>query len=801
MDTTRDYDAAKALTVSSFRQFIDTTDQLTYLSLSVQEQNVLIEEIAKVVPAGNVPSLVTAGLANLPDRVVSVDDSRRNISLLIQGMQVFLDQAVFKTFFEGPARLLDAYQKMLKLAGKDLSRSFPEGTWQFYLEFGLREDSSRHSCETIGFQRALRQQSLELALSDQLAAWVVASAWLLGQYKSLLDNEWHEHVYLQYLAQLLKDTGRPTDQLERWLKVRPYSVPENQPNIDFVEYRRQIFQAFCREELAKLDPNLRRKIERTWNNPRSVEQRAEELTAYQRQMSILATLNPSDHSDMRVPLPPQNLHIAVIAAGRYYLINFEQARSWETIRPVCAAILRRGNNENSPATLDQILCTARRREQVALRRLLPADAKADLELLRSAPIILNWDVSRSEQPLADIRNNRRGIGDHALTIFRGSNSMIFDLSHIFFDGPWGMVVAEILTNQATRLAHQLSAAPSISAEVSQVKTVALQMPEDIEKRARKVQLPPEVSGETIFANLPLLQEVRRNLKLRNPELLLTVNDLLLMFRSIFGPLYHPSTKLMYELAMLKDNSAKRLQQSAQLALSALESAQQPNPALLIPIDATKINPRERVYPLTFRNPFGNLLEQHLQAWNALQALKGTRAFNTRAGSEARATGKAYLMTISAFGQVLSKYKEVALSGESASTVTIKLLAGLPPALQKLLTSYPERFDVINDTIKGQEVFSNVGQVSLQSSLTRFNTAKDDNEKKTLAWGILTDAQGRLHISLRDFRPHVAALVNLHHEELAQRITQEFVDAYALSLNTYLEELLLIIRAKPKLDRT
>jgi hypothetical protein len=103
--------------------------------------------------------------------------------------------------------------------------------------------------------------------------------------------------------------------------------------------------------------------------------------------------------------------------------------------------------------------------------------------------------------------------------------------------------------------------------------------------------------------------------------------------------------------------------------------------------------------------------------------------------------------------------------------------------------------VLNDVIKGQEVFSNVGQVAASSSLTRFNTAKDDNEKKVLAWGIITDAKGTLRISLRDSRPHVAALVGVRQQALAQQMTQEYLDAYALGLNTFVEELTRITRAK------
>jgi hypothetical protein len=68
--------------------------------------------------------------------------------------------------------------------------------------------------------------------------------------------------------------------------------------------------------------------------------------------------------------------------------------------------------------------------------------------------------------------------------------------------------------------------------------------------------------------------------------------------------------------------------------------------------------------------------------------------------------------------------------------SIKLLAYMPAPLQRLLDNIPGRFDVLNDIIKGREVFSNVGAVAKTSTLTRFITAKDDNDKKTLAWGVI-----------------------------------------------------------------
>ena len=89
------------------------------------------------------------------------------------------------------------------------------------------------------------------------------------------------------------------------------------------------------------------------------------------------------------------------------------------------------------------------------------------------------------------------------------------------------------------------------------------------------------------------------------------------------------------------------------------------------------------------------------------------------------------------------------------------------------------------------MFSNVGRVNADSSLSRFLTAKDDNEKKALAWGIITDAAGVVHVSLRDFRPHVAALAQIGRETLAQSMAQDYVDAYARGLNQFIAEALRI----------
>jgi hypothetical protein len=253
--------------------------------------------------------------------------------------------------------------------------------------------------------------------------------------------------------------------------------------------------------------------------------------------------------------------------------------------------------------------------------------------------------------------------------------------------------------------------------------------------------------------------------------------------------YQPSARLQQALEMLARDARQDSRQVYEMVAASLEGMRGKNPAMLIPLDASRCDPRERVFPMTFRNPLTDFYEQHAQT---LEALHVYRAGNRGSrGPEFEAFHHAqlhYLRLISAFGEILTRYREVALSGQSTSTAAIRFLGHLPPALQKLLDHIPTQFDVLNEIIKGEEVFSNMGRVAKGSSLRRFITAKDDNEQKSLAWGIITDDSGILHLSLRDFRPHVAVLQGLGMASLAQLIAQDYLDRYVEGFNQYVVEL-------------
>ncbi len=201
---------------------------------------------------------------------------------------------------------------------------------------------------------------------------------------------------------------------------------------------------------------------------------------------------------------------------------------------------------------------------------------------------------------------------------------------------------------------------------------------------------------------------------------------------------------------------------------------------MIPIDASRFEPRERIFPSTFRNPLVDYRKEHdhvlglLNEMNSKLFRKGqTRELFLHARGE-------YISTLEVFGEVMRRYRAIALEGKSMSTTAIRLIAGLPGAMQRLMDGLPGHFAFMNEAIKGEEVFSTVGQVTPGSLSTRFASAKDDND--------------RLYLTLRDFRPPVLALAAEGQPQMAQLITQDFVVQYLKGFVTFIEEINAIITA-------
>lgn len=791
MDVHKHYTQASIKTADNLRTIARSAMVRDLSRLSLPEIDTVIDLVARVIPAGNVPGVILSGLARLSERTPPLKTVRRDIDLLFKGVEQALDKAVYATLFAGPAAVIWSYQNLLKLAGKDPEDAFPEGTWQFYVDYALREDTARHANETHGFDTILNQHQIRLSVVDRVTAWVMAAIHCLHQYDGLLENEWRERVYTHLLREVTSDepdAARYARLYRDWERQRPYGRgSDTEASDDYPTYRRIEFDRFLGDAVRDLDSGLHRE----WVKRVRIAE-TYELSTYQRQMTILAYLDPGPYGEVRTPIPLTQAHVGVIYQGHYYLIpacspGTDQPADVAAVRSQVVALMTRPCEESTVQLAP--LARIKRVALHSLRNKMSQTLIKELDTLRLAPILINCDPRPRHLPLSELRQAERGVGDHALTLFDTGETIVFDQSHIFFDGAWGAALAEILTNEALSWAVYLNMLPPAQPGEARPYELACQFQtseQELIQQAARVT--PEASAETDAVSLEAIQELRRLFKRRNDLIQLTVNDLLVLYRAIHAVTYQPNPDLAMELESLTHESTTR--QAALVALEAIERSRQVNPAIGIPLDASRRCPRDRLYPMTFGVPLNELglLDLHERVVKALDAYKNAVGDRAALYAEFDQLQRTYLATLAGFGAVLSRAKEIAIMGESASVGTIKLLAHIPTPLQRMMDAIPERFEVLNDLIKGREVFSNMGAVAPISTLTRFIAAKDDSDKKAMAWGVITDAEGVMRISLRDFRPHVGMLEACGRKDLATRITHDYLDAYAHGLNDFVRDL-------------
>ncbi len=784
-DTQKAYQQASLATADDLRTIARSIALRDVSELSLPDIDIVADLVGRIIPAGNVPGVILSGLANLKGKKPPQQELRRDVNLIFKGVEQVLDKAVYHTFFAGPAAVIWGYQNLLKLAGKDPEQSFPDGTWQFYLEYALREDTARHANETHGFDTTLNVHQIKLSFLDRLTAWVMTAIDILHQYPALLANEWRERTFIQLLYEVTADEDgkSPYASLyKKWERERPYMRGHDvTATDDYPTYRRISFDRFLGEATRDLPENIRQE----WYAQIQAAE-VHELPRYQDQMSILGYLEPENYGEQRRALPIEACNIGIVYQGYYFLIPTCYPN---TRRPIDVTTVRgwlQARLQNRPAyepTSLRPLVKIKRTALAQFRKKLNDHNRYELDVLRTCPIILNFDGSDVNLPLAELRDIERGIGDHALTIIDTGQTQVFDQSHIYFDGAWGAALAEIMTNNALSWAVYLQQLPPPQAQNAIPYTLNLNFqPEDIQFIERAPRITTEISAETDALHIKGLLSLRKLFKQRNDLVRVTVNDLLILFRAIHAVTYEPPPELQAALDDL-DNDATR-----EAVLAALYD--NTNPAILIPIDASQVAPRDRLYPMSFKVPLEDLdlLNIHDQTMNMLDAYEQAQGGRSSLYEEFDRLQRTYLATIAGFGEVMRRAKDIALAGQSSSVGTIKLLAHMPTPLQRLLDEVPGHFEILNDIIKGREVFSNVGAVASTSTLTRFITAKDDNDKKTLAWSAITTADGVMKISLRDFRPHNHLLVEDDALELAQALTQDYLDAYAVGFNRYVQDL-------------
>ena len=137
---------------------------------------------------------------------------------------------------------------MIQLAGINPSDDFPEGLWQFYVGYALRDDTARHTNETAGFDAVLKAHGMRMTQVDRLTAWVMAAVHLLHQYDDIVANEWRERVYTDTYVQLCQGTAE-AKQARRlysdWEKTRPFGrIAETRPQENYPAFRQRKFNEY-----------------------------------------------------------------------------------------------------------------------------------------------------------------------------------------------------------------------------------------------------------------------------------------------------------------------------------------------------------------------------------------------------------------------------------------------------------------------------------------------------------------------------------------------------------------------------
>jgi hypothetical protein len=618
--------------------------------LSLPEVDEIVERVGQVAPAGNIPGVILNGLARLSGRRPPAETVRRDVDLLFKGVEKALDRAVYGAFFAGPAAVIWGYQNILKLAGKDPEDSFPEGVWQFYADYALREDTARHNNETHGFDSLLQRHQINLNAADRVTAWVMAALHCLHQYHDFLANEWRERKYI-YLLQEVMAEAPDTDQYARlyrqWEVQRPYGRgSDSEPTHTYASYRRHKFERFRAGAMRDLTTEQRRQ----WL--KRVQAASSELAAYQQQMSILAYLEPGPYGETRVPISLAQARLGLINQGRYYLVpacrpgTSEPARV-ETVRAQIASLMAQPTARS--ATQLSSLAKIRRAELADLWDDLNATLRSSLVQMRLAPILVNTDQRSRQLTLSELRQAERGIGNHALTVFDTGETFVFDQSHIFFDGAWGAALAEIMTQEALSWAVYLDSLPAGEEDSTAFKPLRLPF-ETAELRyiEQADHVTREVGVETEAVKLKPMLALRKLFKQRNDLIHLTVNDLLILYRAIHALTYQLDADLVAQLEKVAQK--RRHQDAATAVLKALDKRAQVSPAVLIPVDATRRVPRDRVYPMVFEVPLADLdlLQLHQHTMAALQAYKSGRGDRGEAYADFDKHQRSYLASLAGF---------------------------------------------------------------------------------------------------------------------------------------------------------
>ncbi|NDJ51506.1 MAG: hypothetical protein GYB68_00305, partial [Chloroflexi bacterium] len=469
-----------------------------------------------------------------------------------------------------PGVFVNLYQQMMTaVTGEE--RGYSNGAWQFYLQRLLREDLAHFTVETEGYHDERPENAVEL---DDITAWVMALIQFVWSYEELMGVVWDEWTMLRIVAETAEAYGLSGDprfaRIQRdWLQQRPYGAPLNGT---YADVRRAAFEEFIMPKLELLPDDAHEEFTNRFTDAADIEREAyqkqmsilsrlipnafmdakEEIPLWNASVALVINgryylIRMAAHDEKGrptvygqggsnwplivkdgIPYTPDGRRL-VLRREQLYVENSNEWVGYLDMASVAQVkwqlkgILEEAakHKEEAPIQgneIDILLCETPRRNQKRLRSLLPEETQRELEIFKSVVVVINWDERdrtvdnnpNNLRPLAELRRAHRGIGDHALTIMRTKDSMLFDLSHVYFDGVWALAMSEVLTNSSVRWCERsISILPY---EAPPARVLLMRDSPAFFKEGETLRQPPEISAETTIHSIYMILQLRKMLQ-------------------------------------------------------------------------------------------------------------------------------------------------------------------------------------------------------------------------------------------------------------------------------------------------
>ena len=723
-----------------------------------------------------------ATLLGLQPGVTALDENiaRRDIDALLRTLRGGRDNGGSGL---DAATAIATYRDLLKMAGKAPAQTWPYGFWHTYTAYRYRDDTARMALVTDGLDQQLAAHKLTPSPAARLTGLLLAGSDLLQSYDSLLAMFWRERGYMQALLRLAAAgpyRQRVAHLAENWAAQCPPARRADAAGVPYARFRRRHFDAFLESHLQLLPSDLQKAwLAQVQHLPLA------QRDHFVRQLSICSYQEPGRHSERQIGLAPDQCHVGLVLGGSYYLLPAETPAP----RALFSAVRRLLHGDNGDGDALAGLATVRRDARAELTARFNPGLRHGLALLQRAPLLIAADAGDGET-VARQRDGARGSGDQPLTIRDTGRSLLFDAAPAYFDPAWAATIANLFTEEALSWITYLESAPQPPAEAP-IPLRPVTFPwQPFEKRwVRQAPRPhSDCAVENDGVQWRALAALRRLLQRRPDLAALDSLGLLLLYRAAFGAAYEPARDVHATLAALQANPHSR--DAASAALAGLQPPREA--ALLVPVETPGRLAQRRLTPLLLHMPLDrwDFLGEHNHVLTALQRYGGADRDGRHIYQRFDQRQREYLRHIAGFAAALQTTRD-ALSGAAAVHGAEN---ALPPGWQIRHGDIVADGGAARRLQQAREMIVALGPQAAGGSVRRFLPPRDQSPHLQLIWGICGGDEGPFHLTLRDARPHVAALQQAGHGDLAEHMAHDLLSQFIAGFNSFVRDLHRIVTA-------